>query len=345
MFVKLPPVGHTHGDTRAFDESELLGAPDGHLVEIKCYYGDDGVHGFEATYDFPSMGGRFSGGPHYSHQPAHTSTLSLDRDEYIIEITGRKGAIVDQLSVKTNKGKMVTWGGHGGEPFSLNIPVGKGVIAFHGGFGGHIHNLGVYVKDIPYIPPFVPAPVPAPGPFMPAPGPFVPAPAPFVPAPAPHVPHHPLRLKGKMHKTSKFGKKHSDSHKFDDKKIIKDADHGKICEVQCFFDDHILGLVVRYFVDGHVKEGGSRISAHGGYRVESLQLGPDEYITEFGGRCGDLIDQIHIRTNLGREARWGGNGGVPFVFDIPHGSALSALKGGYANHLHLVKGFYQKLEH
>lgn len=62
----------------------------------------------------------------------------------IVEFKGRGGDIIDQLSIKLNNGITYIFGGHGGNPWSIDIPEGKNVIAIAGGHGGHIHNLAVY---------------------------------------------------------------------------------------------------------------------------------------------------------------------------------------------------------
>ena len=57
---------------------------------------------------------------------------------------GRAGDLIDELIIKTNKGKTHKFGGSGGNHFSIEC--GKKVVAFYGGVGGHLHNIGVYYK-------------------------------------------------------------------------------------------------------------------------------------------------------------------------------------------------------
>ena len=46
-----------------------------------------------------------------------TKTLTLDDDEYITNIEGRKNLIIDYLKMSTNKGNSVEAGGPGGQSF------------------------------------------------------------------------------------------------------------------------------------------------------------------------------------------------------------------------------------
>lgn len=52
--------------------------------------------------------------------------LDLDNGEYITEVFGRKGAIIDALGLRTNKGKTFgEYGGAFGKGFSFLAPAGK----------------------------------------------------------------------------------------------------------------------------------------------------------------------------------------------------------------------------
>lgn len=51
---------------------------------------------------------------------------------------------MDRLEIKLSNGLSYQFGGHGGNPWQIDIPHGRYVRALAGGHGGHIHNLAVY---------------------------------------------------------------------------------------------------------------------------------------------------------------------------------------------------------
>jgi len=70
----------------------------------------------------------------------------LEQDEFIVEISGRCGNWVDHLTIKTNKGKVLSVGGNGGsEKFNI-MPQGQShqIVGAGGACGGYLHNLYVY---------------------------------------------------------------------------------------------------------------------------------------------------------------------------------------------------------
>mmetsp|Transcript_26672 Transcript_26672/g.41746 ORF Transcript_26672/g.41746 Transcript_26672/m.41746 type:complete len:179 (-) Transcript_26672:1644-2180(-) len=83
-------------------------------------------------------------------------TVNIDPEkEYILEVCGRSGALLDRLELKIGaKGSVgseprtVSFGGTGGSPFRCEIPKDKEFIAFVGGLGGHIHQIGVYARPL-----------------------------------------------------------------------------------------------------------------------------------------------------------------------------------------------------
>ena len=68
--------------------------------------------------------------------------IKLAPDEYIIGINGRGFAIVDQVSIVTNKTTYGPYGGEGGGPFSLSAPSGDEIVGFFGRSGWQIDQIG-----------------------------------------------------------------------------------------------------------------------------------------------------------------------------------------------------------
>jgi hypothetical protein len=141
-----PTIGHTHGDTEAFDDVSRYSIGPGSNVKIykiKVWYSDM-VHGLKVWYD---VNGHHHSSKHRS--PASkgkpSQEIHLDHDEFITHFGGRSGNVIDALLIRTNKGKEINTGGSGGNEFTFNIPPGHTVGAVRGGKNGHLHNISVYI--------------------------------------------------------------------------------------------------------------------------------------------------------------------------------------------------------
>ncbi|MCP4270596.1 MAG: hypothetical protein GY781_01335 [Gammaproteobacteria bacterium] len=68
-------------------------------------------------------------------------------------------------------------------------------------------------------------------------------------------------------------------------------------------------------------------NSHGGNGGQSKTfiLKKNEYITELGGKSGKFVDSIYIKTNKGRNYKWGGNGGAKSFKFV--GTKKSPIKG------------------
>jgi len=73
----------------------------------------------------------------------------------------------------------------------------------------------------------------------------------------------------------------------------------------------------------------------------TLELSPGEYVDEVSGRKGSWLDQLKIRTNLGRKIQCGGNGGYPCFFMKEEGTPLEVrmieLEIVHGTHLKIVE--------
>eukprot|EP01016_Furgasonia_blochmanni_P003690 TRINITY_DN11445_c0_g1_i5.p1 TRINITY_DN11445_c0_g1~~TRINITY_DN11445_c0_g1_i5.p1 ORF type:complete len:358 (-),score=85.80 TRINITY_DN11445_c0_g1_i5:61-1074(-) len=158
------------------------------------------IVGFEFFYK-TSFGGpvivECSSGAHKGAdtQNIRQDTFVLADDEWIQEVTGNAGAIIDGIGFKTNKGKSMRWGGVGGAPFQWIAPNGYCFQVFNYSVNGHLHQLSatpdplstIYgANPIPGQPTVSPWGVP---PMQPTP-PQVPAPN-FAP-PTPMAPPQPV---------------------------------------------------------------------------------------------------------------------------------------------------------
>lgn len=122
-------AGKTHSDTVSYKDEDKL-AKIGHspkrITAIRIWF-HEYVVGIETFYDKITSGARMG-----------TELLTgsvcedfiLDEKEYITEVSGRAGDVIDLLQFTTNYGKTVSWGNQsGGDPFLLSEP-GKVVKGF-----------------------------------------------------------------------------------------------------------------------------------------------------------------------------------------------------------------------
>jgi len=75
---------------------------------------------------------------------AATSTATLNQGEYITEVFGRNGTLIDQIGFRTNTGRTLgPYGGGGGQPFSLKAGSGKAIVGLAGKSGSLIDSLSI----------------------------------------------------------------------------------------------------------------------------------------------------------------------------------------------------------
>lgn len=90
----------------------------------------------------------------------------------------------------------------------------------------------------------------------------------------------------------------------------------------------------KYYSSGQVL-GGEFDQRSGSAYARTLNLNPGEYINYIGGRRGDILDRIVIRTNQGHELEAGGEGGDDFELAID--GEVGKLSFGYGGHLHNIR--------
>lgn len=142
-YIPSTVAGKVHGDTIPFNDftGALAGRHKVRLSELRVLHDGNLVYGIEAIYN--ADGSVVSGGVH--HGPLNPSVVNqavpLPEGTHIVKVYGKGGDVMDQLSIELNNGLTYIFGGHGGNPWSIDIPAGRYVKAFAGGLGGHVHNL------------------------------------------------------------------------------------------------------------------------------------------------------------------------------------------------------------
>ena len=72
----------------------------------------------------------------------------LDRDEYIVGITGRVGPVVESLQIHTNKKSSMTYGGSSeGSDYQYMAPDGTEIIGFWGRSGEMADSISIIVRQ------------------------------------------------------------------------------------------------------------------------------------------------------------------------------------------------------
>lgn len=142
-------AGNRHDDTEIFDHVEefLAGTEKGEvrIKKIKVFHGDF-IFGLRIVYDV-------AGETHVSDRtfgaecdPTDCSkdTIKLKRGTTITKVTGSAGDIIDSLTFHLSNGDEHTYGGGGGDDFSLDPPGDCNITAFRLGYGGHLHCIAGY---------------------------------------------------------------------------------------------------------------------------------------------------------------------------------------------------------
>jgi len=145
--VEYHEAGRKHGDTTAYKDEDVLASVGQHpkkITAVRVWWSQYMV-GFECFYDNTSAGARM--GTEYKHGVVYSDFI-LGSDEYITEVSGRSGDLVDAITFHTNLGRKQQFGSStGGSPFSLKKH-GKVVKGFTVGFGGHLHFIGCHFGTV-----------------------------------------------------------------------------------------------------------------------------------------------------------------------------------------------------
>lgn len=145
--IEYHEAGKTHPDTTVYKDEDVLASIGQHpkkITAIRVWWSEYMV-GFEAFYDNVSAGARM--GSEYKHGVVYSDFI-LGADEYITEVSGRSGDLIDQITFHTNLGRKQQFGSStGGSPFSLKKH-GKVVKGFTVGFGGHLHKIGCHFETL-----------------------------------------------------------------------------------------------------------------------------------------------------------------------------------------------------
>jgi len=133
--------GKGRPDTRTFDHFNWIPSTTPYPIRQIKLWGRNYVNGIQVFYE---LAGSTPADYGFQDSPFESS-LVLESGEYVVDVSGRHGDVIDSLEIRTNRGRVLRHGGNGGHiPFRFSIPSNSQIVGFHGGVGGHLHTIGVY---------------------------------------------------------------------------------------------------------------------------------------------------------------------------------------------------------
>lgn len=121
--------------------SDLQAPAGARIIDVRIRSGDaiDAVRMVNALAN-----GRTVMSPWHGGMGGNEHSFRLDRDEYIIGLSGRYGDTVDSLQIYTNQRVSQLYGGRGGDrDFRIDVPTGSQAIGFAGRSGDLLDAAGL----------------------------------------------------------------------------------------------------------------------------------------------------------------------------------------------------------
>jgi hypothetical protein len=140
--------GKLHPDSRRFDMGNDA-AKGGQLMKVSMLHNGKQIYGLACTYFFnqkKAKSGYVGRLKNLKNPTMQKVTLSLQPGEQIIEVSGRAGDLLNNLTLRTNSGRLVTAGSFVGDPFPNILPPGRQLVTFHGLYGECLHKIGLYFR-------------------------------------------------------------------------------------------------------------------------------------------------------------------------------------------------------
>lgn len=235
-------------------------------------------------------------------------SFSMQQGDYIVQVYGRSGNVINCIGIKTAKGFTKTWGNPlEGEAFTFGLN-GNYIKALKLGVADYLCYAEPVFEDVMY------------------------------------VGAQRLQFSNNGKFTATLGKNKSSSEGFDDYDWISSKFNYNIAEVKIWHNgQYVHGIQFFYGLDGAKKTPGKHCAEVNGLRCESLALNEDEHITRIFVRAGEWVDSIAIVTDQGRVLKAGGNGGNSYVAVAPEGHHFVAVAGSTSTHLDSIQLFYDEI--
>jgi len=144
-------MGKINQDSQFFDDYHNVVCKTGQFPKVAgvtvCY---NQAHVIGIQFSYRGLTNNYYGGCHMgtaSKTDRQQVALQLDVDEYITEVSGRCGDIIDHLIIKTSKGKSLSAGGFGGNEHANLLPntgFANQIVGIGGATNGDLHNIYLY---------------------------------------------------------------------------------------------------------------------------------------------------------------------------------------------------------
>jgi hypothetical protein len=114
---------------------------DARITEIRVFAGIF-IDGIQAVYALPN--GRLFEGVVHGNRGGAPNVFRLERDEYVIGLSGRCGQYLDSLQIMTNRRTSPRYGGPGGKrDYRVEVDSGYQAIGFLGRSGKYLDAIGL----------------------------------------------------------------------------------------------------------------------------------------------------------------------------------------------------------
>ncbi len=126
------------GGGKSFVDNPPQGA---RITEVRVWAGDT-VDAIQVIYLLPD--GRPADGTKHGGSGGRSARFQLDRDEYIISISGRYGDTIDSIRIHTNRRSSEQFGGRGGDrDYRLEVPANQEAVGLAGRSGDLLDAIGL----------------------------------------------------------------------------------------------------------------------------------------------------------------------------------------------------------
>jgi hypothetical protein len=272
--------------------SDFQPPADASVVEVRIRSGEM-IDSVQMVYGLRN--GRTVTGPRHGGPGGNLNSFRLDRDEYIVGLSGRHGKYLDSLRFITNKRTSPTYGGDGGDgDYDVEVPSGSQAVGFTGRTGQYVDAIGLVYA--PFYTPDPPSRRDVAGPMGARPG--------------------------RVQETDIAGG--GGGNEFADYNLPGGS---RIAEIRIRSGQRIDSLQIVYRLPNGRLQDGPRRGGDGG-NLFVIRFEADEYLTGISGRAGQTVDSLRIITNKRTSLTFGGRGGDrDFNIGLPRGAQAIGFAG------------------
>jgi hypothetical protein len=140
-FAQQPVPTRVLGGQGGIQFSDMEFPPGGRVLEVHVFCGEF-VDAVQLLYILPD--GQTLLGPRHGGSGGQERVFRLDSDEYIVGLSGRYGAYIDSLQLRTNKRTSPIFGGAGGSrSYRIDVTQGHQAVGLVGRAGEYLDAVGL----------------------------------------------------------------------------------------------------------------------------------------------------------------------------------------------------------